>query len=106
MASSHSGDDCHFGCPMLLLRDLLRLLHQHRPVALVLEFVRVSCMDRYHRPVHVQFPHQRAVVTQFRPKCIHAALSESEQSHEDILFWVLIGDESFPALVGKVVPSD
>mmetsp|Transcript_37621 Transcript_37621/g.100102 ORF Transcript_37621/g.100102 Transcript_37621/m.100102 type:complete len:202 (-) Transcript_37621:1557-2162(-) len=67
-------------------RDVLRRAHQHRPVPLVLELVRVALLHRHGRAVHVQLADHGAGAHQLGPvRRRPAALSQAQQPDEDVL---------------------
>jgi hypothetical protein len=58
MTCPHTRNDSHFIGSMLILGDSLSLLHQHCPIALVLELVGVSSVNWDNGAIDMQFANE------------------------------------------------
>jgi len=107
-ADSNARDDADLSATVLLSRDALRLLHQQRAEAAVLELARIPSVHGHCGAIHVQLPDQtRLLSSELRAEGVRGAtLPQSEQADQDILLRVLVGEEGLPATVGGVVAAD
>lgn len=101
-------DDADLATSMLLPRDPLRLLHQQRAEAAVLELARVPTVQGHGGAVHVQLADQTGLLArELGAEGVRgAALAEAEEADQDVLLGVLVGEEGLPAAVGGVVAPD
>jgi hypothetical protein len=76
----------------------------------MLEFLWISRVYWCCGTIHVQLSDQTAASRHadklFPVRAVLGALSESEQADEDILAWVLIGEECLPSSIRGVIPSE
>ena len=86
--------------------DPLGLLHQQHAVALVLELGGIPGVHRHHAPVHMQLSHDGTASFQLWAEGVRRAFAQSQQTDENVLLWVLIRQEGFPATIGHIVTSD
>ncbi len=70
---------------------------------LMLKFGWISRMHRNDAAVHVQLPNDGTASLQLWSERLVRTLAKSQQSDQDVLFWVFIRQESFPTSVGDVV---
>ena len=89
---------------MLLQGNPLSLFHEQRAKTLVLELGRVPGGDRYNTAIHVELTDHRTASLELRPVALLRELSQSEETDEDVLLWVLVAEEGLPTPVGCVVP--
>ncbi len=73
---------------------------------LMLELGRVSCMHRHSRAVYMQLSNQRRrLARELGSEGLATALTESQQTNEDVLTRIFICKEGLPASVCDVVSS-
>ena len=88
---------------MLLQGNPLSLFHEQRAKTLVLELGRVPGGDRYNTAIHVELTDHRTASLELRPVALLRELSQSEETDEDVLLWVLVAEEGLPTPVGRIV---
>lgn len=71
---------------------------------LMLKLAGVSAAHRDHTAVYVQLADDGHASFQLRSKGLRRAAPQSQQANEDVLLWVLVGQERLPATVGHIVP--
>lgn len=70
----------------------------------MLELAGVSAADGNNAAVHVQLTHDGHASFQLRAERLRRAAAQTQQSDQDVLLRVLVGEEGLPAAVGHVVP--
>lgn len=70
----------------------------------MLELAGVSAADGDHAPVHVELPDHRCAPFQLWAEGLRRAATQAQQSDQDVLLGVLVGEEGLPAAVGHIVP--
>ena len=91
---------------MFVASDPLGLLHQQHAVALVLELRGIPGVHWHHTPVHMQLSHDGAASFQLCAEGVRRTFAQSQQTDENVLLWVLVRQEGFPATIGHIVASD
>lgn len=71
---------------------------------LMLELAGVSAADRDNAAVNVELPDDGGTAFQFRTEGLRRAAPQTQQANQDVLFWVLVGEEGLPATVSHIVP--
>ena len=72
----------------------------------MLELGGVSRVDRDHAAVDVQLADNGAAALQLGPERVGRALSESQETDQDVLLRVFVREERLPTGVSHVVASD
>ena len=70
----------------------------------MLELAGVSAADRDDAAVNVQLADDGDAAFQLRTEGLRGAAAQTQQADQDVLFGILVGEESLPATVGHVVP--
>ena len=63
-------------------------------------------MHRHHAPIHMQLSYNGAASFQLWAEGVRRAFAQSQQTDENVLLWVLVRQEGFPATIGHIVASD
>lgn len=86
------------------------LLHTVDPACvrnhLMLELAGVSAADGDDAAVNVQLADDGHASFQLRPERLWGAAAQTQQANQDVLLWILVGQEGLPAAVGDVIPSN
>lgn len=69
----------------------------------MLELAGVSAADGDHAAVNVQLADDGHASFQLRTEGLWRAATQTQQANQDVLLWVLVGEEGLPAAVGHVV---
>lgn len=70
----------------------------------MLELAGVSAADRDDAAVNMELPDDGGTAFQFGTEGLRRAAPQTQQANQDVLLWVLIGEEGLPATVSHVVP--
>lgn len=73
---------------------------------LMLELAGVSAADGDDAAVNVQLAHDGHASFQLRPERLWGAATQTQQANQDVLLWILVGQEGLPATVGGVIPPN
>ena len=106
-AHTNTRDDADLATAVFLAGNVLRLFHQEGTKATMLELARVTAMHRDSGAVDMQLVHDTGLLTcelRMEGVCC-AALAELQETDQDVLFGVFIGEEGLPAAVGGVVAA-
>lgn len=103
---SNPRNNCNLIRSMFVFGDPLGLLHKHGSITLVLELIWVSCVNRHNGSVYMELTNQWAFGAKLRSECIWPAFSQPQQTYKNVLLWIFIGNERFPAFICYVVSSD
>ena len=106
MPCSNPRNNCHFIRSMLEFSDSFSLLHQHRSIALMLEFIWISCMNRNDRSIDVKLSYQRTFWAKLWSEGIWSTLSQTKKANQNILLWILIRNKGLPSFISYIVSSN
>ena len=76
-----------------------------QPTYLVLELGWIPGMDRHYTAIHMQLSYDGAASFQLWPVGVLATLAQPQQTNQDILLRVLVGQEGLPPTISCVVSS-
>lgn len=70
----------------------------------MLELAGVSAADGDNAAIHVELADNGCASFQLRTEGLWGAASQTQQTNQDVLLWVLVGQEGLPAAVSHVLP--
>lgn len=70
----------------------------------MLELAGVSAADGDNAAVDVQLADDGHASFQLRTEGLGGAAAQTQQADQDVLLWILVGEEGLPAAIGYVIP--